>query len=128
MESKHQNWILSGTEAPAGKDRVVAAIGADGGSCQLVEEGLPADLASVGLRGAWEEPEEPVGTLVDTPFLFPDLCFLPLCSSRLRGLLALFMTPHYCKLPCAKHGGKHAAFHSITKATFWHMCNHYPHK
>lgn len=65
--SEHQNWILLGTEAPAGKEREVTATGADAGSGQPEQGGLPAALAAVGLRGA-QEPRGPVGTLIESPF------------------------------------------------------------
>lgn len=64
--------------SPSRKGKSSGSIGVDGGSCQLVE-GLPADLASAGLRGVWEEPEEPVGTLVDTPFYF-QICVFYYCA------------------------------------------------
>lgn len=67
--SEHQNWILSGTEAPAGKEREVTATGADAGSSQPEQGGLPAALASVGLRGA-REPGGSLGTPLESPFIF----------------------------------------------------------
>lgn len=59
-------------------------------------------------------------------FYFQNCVFLPLCSPRLRGILASFVAPHYWKLLCAKHGGEHATSHSILKVTLWNMCYDYP--
>lgn len=74
----------------------MTATGADAGSGQPEQGGLPAVLASVGLKGA-RELGGPVGTLVEPPFIFRIVFFI-IVLIQAQGLLDLFMAPiteHY---------------------------------